>query len=160
MKRILMYVANRIWLILGIYLVSLLLGAALFSHFEAKGFADGIWWAAVTALTIGYGDLSPVTPAGRTAGIVFGHFWIFVVIPMIIANIIMHVIEDKNLFTDEEQRELMERLCHVEALLAAERAQGADALPPAPVQRGRAMDTSHAGPLDGRQPAGYSGSPT
>jgi voltage-gated potassium channel len=124
MKKLLMYVANRIWLILGIYFVSLLLGAAAFAHFETKSFSDGIWWAAVTALTIGYGDLSPVTLAGRAAGVLFGHFWIFVVIPMIIANIIMHVIEDKNLFTDEEQRELMQRLCNVEALLATGGATG------------------------------------
>jgi len=119
MKKLLMYVANRIWLILGIYFVSLLAGAAAFAHLEAKSFGEGLWWATVTALTIGYGDLTPATTAGRVAGIVFGHFWIFVVIPMIIANIIMHLIEDKNLFTDEEQRELMQRLCNVEALLAA-----------------------------------------
>lgn len=130
MKKILMYVANRIWLILGIYFVSLLLGAATFAYLEAKSFAEGIWWATVTALTIGYGDLTPVTPAGRVAGVVFGHFWIFVVIPMIIANIIMHLIEDKNLFTDEEQRELMQRLSHVEELLSAgPAARAAERLP-------------------------------
>jgi len=119
MKHVLMYVANRIWLILLIYLVSLLMGAVLFAWLENKAFADGLWWASVTALTIGYGDLTPVTLAGRVVGVVFGHFWIFVVIPMIIANIILHVIEDKNLFTDEEQRELMQRLRHVEAILVA-----------------------------------------
>ena len=51
------------------------------------------------------------------AGVVFGHFWIFVVIPMIIANIILHLIEDKNVFTDEEQKELMRRIQHLETLL-------------------------------------------
>lgn len=112
-----MYVANRIWLILAIYVGSLLVGAATFAHLEAKSFSDGFWWAAVTALTIGYGDLTPATPAGRIAGVLFGHFWIFVVIPMIIANIVIHLVEDKNLFTDEEQRELMQRLRNVEALL-------------------------------------------
>ena len=126
-----MYVANRIWLILGIYLASLLAGAAVFAQLEAKSFGEGLWWATVTALTIGYGDLTPVTPAGRIAGIVFGHFWIFVVIPMIIANIIMHLIEDKNLFTDEEQRELMQRLGNVEALLAAGKVERPDGVPSA-----------------------------
>ncbi|NRF72118.1 two pore domain potassium channel family protein [Aquincola sp. S2] len=117
MKKTLMYVANRIWLILGIYAASLLAGAATFALLEGKSFGDGLWWATVTALTIGYGDLTPVTPAGRVAGIFFGHFWIFMVIPMIIANIILHLVEDQNQFTDEEQKELMQRLRNVEALL-------------------------------------------
>lgn len=120
MKKILMYVANRISLILAIYVGSLIFGAATFAYFETKSFSDGLWWATVTALTIGYGDLTPASPAGRMAGVLFGHFWIFVVIPMIIANIIMHVIEDKHLFTDEEQTEIMQRLRKLEALLSDE----------------------------------------
>ena len=84
MKATLMYVANRIWLILAIYSVSLVAAAATFALLEDKSFGDGLWWATVTALTIGYGDLSPVTTAGRIAGVFFGHFWIFVIIPMII----------------------------------------------------------------------------
>lgn len=118
-----MYVANRIWLILSIYVVSLLLGAITFSLVEAKSFSDGLWWATVTALTIGYGDLTPVTPTGRVIGVLFGHFWIFMVIPMIVANIILHLVEDKHAFTDDEQRELMARLKTVETLLHARQEQ-------------------------------------
>ena len=117
MKKILMYVANRIWLILGIYLASLLLGAATFALVEGKSFGDGLWWATVTALTIGYGDLTPATTTGRIIGILFGHFWIFMVIPMIVANIILNLVEDKHAFTDDEQRELMDRLKYLESLL-------------------------------------------
>ncbi len=80
-----------------------------------------MWWATVTSLTIGYGDLTPLTPAGRIAGILFGHFWIFVVIPMIVANIIMHLVEDKHLFSDEEQCELMARLKRIEQQLAEQK---------------------------------------
>ena len=117
MKKMLMYLANRIYLILGIYVASLLLGAATFAHLEAKSFSDGLWWATVTAMTVGYGDLTPATQAGRIAAVLFGHFWIFVVIPMIIANIILNLIEDKNVFTDEEQKEMMKRLENMETLL-------------------------------------------
>lgn len=117
MKKILIYIANRLWLILGLYAVSLIFGAVSFAILEQKSLADGLWWATVTSLTIGYGDLTPVTPAGRIVGILFGHFWIFIVIPMIVANIIMHLVEDKHLFSDEEQRELMQRLKRIESRL-------------------------------------------
>jgi voltage-gated potassium channel len=36
-------------------------------QFESLG--DGIWWALVTMTTVGYGDRVPVTPAGRTIGV-------------------------------------------------------------------------------------------
>ena len=99
----LIYVANRMHLILGIYALSLLCSAALFAYFENKSFWDGLWWSVVTALTIGYGDLAPATVPGRITGIVFGHLWIFGVIPMIIGNIITGILEDRDAFTNDEQ---------------------------------------------------------
>jgi len=102
-SKTLVYIANRMWLILSIYVVSLLISATLFSFFEDKSFLDGLWWSAITALTVGYGDLSPATLSGRITGIFFGHFWIFGVIPMIICNIVSKIIEDKDKFTDAEQ---------------------------------------------------------
>lgn len=39
----------------------------------ARGLFSGFWWAVATLTTVGYGDKSPVTAAGRTIGIV----WMF-----------------------------------------------------------------------------------
>ena len=34
---------------------------------QIQSFSDALWWALVTAATVGYGDLTPVTAAGRLA---------------------------------------------------------------------------------------------
>jgi len=113
MKKVLNKITKKPLWILYIYLVSIMTSSALFSYFEHKSLSDSIYWSFITALTIGYGDLSPATLEGRIVGIVFSHFWIFLLIPIIIAHLINNIIEDKNEFTDAEQRwqkETLERI--------------------------------------------------
>jgi hypothetical protein len=47
-------------------------GAAVVSFFEKMPFADTLYFAFVTGLTIGYGDIVAKTPLGRLAAILIG----------------------------------------------------------------------------------------
>jgi voltage-gated potassium channel Kch len=46
--------------------------AAVFSYLEKIAFADALYFAFVTGLTIGYGDIVMQTPVGRLVAILIG----------------------------------------------------------------------------------------
>jgi polar amino acid transport system substrate-binding protein len=50
-----------------------------FSDRTLEGIADGLWWAAVTMTTVGYGDKAPRTQAGR----ILGGIWMFAALILI-----------------------------------------------------------------------------
>ncbi|KYC46156.1 MAG: Voltage-gated potassium channel [Candidatus Methanofastidiosum methylothiophilum] len=65
------YAKNSINYVLYLTVILVFICGFIFSLFEkGKSFFDGIWWAIETVSTVGYGDIAPITPAGRALGIV------------------------------------------------------------------------------------------
>jgi len=60
-----------------VILVIVLGSAVLISLLEPDlSFISAIWWSIVTLTTVGYGDISPVTPGGRVVAVVIMFFGI------------------------------------------------------------------------------------
>jgi voltage-gated potassium channel Kch len=96
---------NRIWFVIILMVLVHLSASVLYSVFEGASFGDGLWWATVTGTTTGYGDLYPVTNAGRLMAAIY-MFAMLILSSFVIGHIASAVIEDKNLFSHNEQERL------------------------------------------------------
>lgn len=92
--------------LLLLYAGVLIAGGISFSFFEHKSLYDSIWWSIVTALTVGYGDLYPITLGGRITAVLLMHVVPFFIAPLIIGRILTRMIKDEDKFTHEEQEEV------------------------------------------------------
>lgn len=99
------------------YLVLILVCAVLFTFFEGKSFGEALWWAVVTASTVGYGDISPETWQGRFMGALLMSLMVLIVVPLITAHFASKLIVDQDAFKHDEQEELKNNLRQVRRLL-------------------------------------------
>jgi voltage-gated potassium channel len=77
------------------------------------GFADGIWWAVVTASTVGYGDIAPTTIWGRLVAVLLMLTGVGL-LSTLAASITAHFLEQDSA---ADMREVKERIGRIENLL-------------------------------------------
>lgn len=104
-----------------LYTAVILVGAAVFAFAENKPFDDAIWWAFVTAMTVGYGDLFPVTLIGRIDGIILMHMVPLFIAPIIVTRLITRIIDQRHQFTHDEQEQIKADIREIKAMLAGSR---------------------------------------
>lgn len=101
----------------AIYALLLLIAAGLLAWFEGLDFATAIYWAATTATSTGYGDISPKTGPGQFVAVALMHLSIFLIAPMIVVRLIDRLNEDRDAFTHEEQLHILEGIQRIEQRL-------------------------------------------
>ncbi len=104
--------------LIGGYLTLLITCSVLYDYFEGKNFGDSIWWAIVTASTVGYGDAYPTTWQGRVMAGVLISAMIFFVLPLITAHFASKLIVDNDAFKHEEQEEIKNNLREIRETVA------------------------------------------
>ena len=113
----LVYFANSPRTLMMSYALMILIAAALYSVFERVGVGDSLWWAVVTASTVGYGDISPHTWQARAIAVLLISTMVLLVIPLITAHFASKLIVDTDAFRHDEQEELKNNLRIVRRLL-------------------------------------------
>lgn len=103
--------------LLALYIALVALASIAFCIAEGRSVGDSIWWAFVTAMTVGYGDIVPVTTAGRVVGVLLMHVIPLFVIPLVIVRLLKAFVRDEHEFTHAEQEKIKSDLAEIKKAL-------------------------------------------
>jgi voltage-gated potassium channel len=109
-------VANSPGRLLITFVALIISSSIAYCALEDAGLLDAIYWAIITATTLGYGDFSPHTSAGKVLTSALICSTVFVFIPTITANLASKLIVNRDAFTHEEQEQIKSALVRIEAL--------------------------------------------
>jgi voltage-gated potassium channel len=116
--RLLFWLANSPRTLMLSYSILILVCSILYRIFENDvTFGDSLWWAVVTASTVGYGDISPETWQARVMAALLISLMVLVIVPLITAHFASKLIVDTDAFGHDEQEELKTNLRQVRTLL-------------------------------------------
>ncbi|MEH0936479.1 potassium channel family protein [Micromonospora psammae] len=113
----LFWFANSPRTLITSYLLMIVVAGVIYGQVENASAADAVWWAVVTASTVGYGDISPTTWQGRFLAALLISTMVLLVIPLITAHFASHLIVDDDAFEHDEQEELKHEIRRMRALL-------------------------------------------
>ncbi|MFI6781054.1 potassium channel family protein [Micromonospora sp. NPDC050276] len=128
----LVWFANSPRTLITSYLLMIVVAGIIYGEVEQRSPADAVWWAVVTASTVGYGDISPTTWAGRTLAALLISTMVLLVIPLITAHFASRLIVDDDAFEHEEQEQLKADVRRMRALLEELATRQGIELPPLP----------------------------
>jgi voltage-gated potassium channel len=114
----LVWLANSPRALVVSYGILIIICGGLYPFFEDDvSVGDGLWWAVVTATTVGYGDISPESWQARVMAGLLISIMVLGVVPLITAHFASKLIVDQDAFRHDEQEELKNNLRRVRSLL-------------------------------------------
>ena len=122
MKKLIKRSTDTFFEILVVYGAVLVVASLLFWMIEAKDFTDSLWWACVTATTVGYGDVTPTTVPGRILGGFLMHIVPFLIAPLLVVRLMNNILEDEHHFSHAEQEDMKAELTLLRGELKSARA--------------------------------------